>query len=189
MKMKSLLIILFAACATLAFNAQAAEKKELPQTLFTNVNIFNGTENKLYENHQVLVEGNLIRAISESAIETREGATVIDGGGRTLMPGFIEAHAHLMLPGPTLPAMEANSTWEDLAIHGTKMAEMYLMQGFTTVRDAGGANAGLRRAIDAGTIIGPRYYPSAAFLSTRGGHADFANFTAPPGEQSNFSRL
>ncbi|MCP4765075.1 MAG: amidohydrolase family protein [Gammaproteobacteria bacterium] len=160
-----------------------------PQTLFKNVNIFNGTEDKLYENHQVLVEGNMIKAISASAIETRAGVTVIDGGGRTLMPGFIENHAHLMLPGPTLPSMEANSTWEDLAIHGTKMAEMYLMQGFTTVRDAGGANAGLRRAIDAGTIIGPRYYPSAAFLSTRGGHADFANYTAPPGSQSNFSRL
>jgi imidazolonepropionase-like amidohydrolase len=114
---------------------------------------------------------------------------VIDGGGRTLLPGFIENHAHLMLPGPTLPAMEANSTWEDLAIHGTKMAEMYLMQGFTTVRDAGGANGGLRRAIDAGQIDGPRHYPSGAFLSTRGGHADFANYTAPVGQTSNFSRL
>ena len=114
---------------------------------------------------------------------------VIDGGGRTLLPGFIENHAHLMLPGPTLPAMEANSTWEDLAIHGTKMAEMYLMQGFTTVRDAGGANGGLRRAIDAGEIDGPRHYPSGAFLSTRGGHADFANYTAPVGQTSNFSRL
>ncbi|MDJ0780041.1 MAG: amidohydrolase family protein [Gammaproteobacteria bacterium] len=167
----------------------AADEKELPQTLFTNVNIFNGTEDRLYENHQVLVEGNIIRAISAGEIETRDDATVIEGDGRTLMPGFIENHAHLMLPGPTLPAMEANSTWEDLAIHGTRMAEMYLMQGFTTVRDAGGANAGLRRAIDSGTIIGPRFYPSAAFLSTRGGHADFANFTSPPGETSNFSRL
>ncbi len=167
----------------------AADEKELPQTLFKNVNIFNGTEDRLFENHQVLVEGNLIRAISAGEIETRDGATVIEGDGRTLMPGFIENHAHLMLPGPTLPAMEANSTWEDLAIHGTRMAEMYLMQGFTTVRDAGGANAGLRRAIDAGTIVGPRFYPSAAFLSTRGGHADFANFTSPPGAPSNFSRL
>jgi len=189
MKTHSLATILLVALLTLAGASHAADKAELPQVLFKNVNIFNGTEDKLYENHQVLVEGNLIRAISASAIETRAGATVIDGGGRTLMPGFIEAHAHLMLPGPTLPAIEANSPWEDLAIHGTKMAEMYLMQGFTTVRDAGGANAGLRRAIDAGTIIGPRYYPSAAFLSTRGGHADFANYTAPPGSQSNFSRL
>ena len=114
---------------------------------------------------------------------------VIDGGGRTLLPGFIEAHAHLMLMGPSLPAMEANTTWEDFAIHGARMAEMYLMQGFTTVRDAGGGNGGLRRAIDSGQIPGPRYYPSGAFLSTRGGHADFANFTSPVGESTNFSRL
>jgi imidazolonepropionase-like amidohydrolase len=94
-----------------------------------------------------------------------------------------------MLMGPSLPAMEANTTWEDFAIHGARMAEMYLMQGFTTVRDAGGGNGGLRRAIDAGEIVGPRYYPSAAFLGTRGGHADFANFTSPVGESTNFSRL
>ncbi|MHC4910299.1 MAG: amidohydrolase family protein, partial [Planctomycetota bacterium] len=88
---------------------------------------------------------------------------VIDGGGRTLTPGFIENHAHLMLMGPTLPAMESGTTWEDFAIHGARMAEMYLMQGFTTVRDAGGANGGLRRAIDRGDIVGPRHYPSGAF--------------------------
>jgi len=189
MKIHILATTLLVALLTFAGASHAADKMELPQILFKNVNIFNGTEDKLYENHQVLVEGNMIKAISAGRIETRADATVIDGGGRTLMPGFIEAHAHLMLPGPTLPAMEANSTWEDLAIHGTKMAEMYLMQGFTTVRDAGGGNGGLQRAINAGTIIGPRYYPSAAFLSTRGGHADFANYTAPPGSQSNFSRL
>jgi imidazolonepropionase-like amidohydrolase len=94
-----------------------------------------------------------------------------------------------MLMGPSLPAMEANTTWEDFGIHGTKMAEMYLMQGFTTVRDAGGGNGGLRRAIDSGLIVGPRYYPSSAFLGTRGGHADFANFTALVGQSTNFGRL
>jgi imidazolonepropionase-like amidohydrolase len=114
---------------------------------------------------------------------------VIDGGGRTLTPGFIENHAHLMLMGPSIGAMETNSTWEDFAIHGARMAEMYLMQGFTTVRDAGGANGGLRRAIDSGQIVGPRYYPSGAFLGTRGGHADFGTFTNPPGSPTNFSRL
>ena len=114
---------------------------------------------------------------------------VIDGGGGTLTPGFIENHAHLMLMGPSIGAMETNSTWEDFAIHGTRMAEMYLMQGFTTVRDAGGANGGLRRAIDSGQIVGPRFYPSGAFLSTRGGHADFGTYTNPPGSPTNFSRL
>ncbi|MEO9780017.1 MAG: amidohydrolase family protein [Sedimentitalea sp.] len=140
------------------------------------------------ENASVLVEGNLIKMVSTDDIDAK-GATIIDGGGRTLTPGFIDNHVHLQLPGPTLPSMEANSTWEDLAISGVASAEMYLMQGFTTVRDAGGANAGLQRAIDSGMIDGPRVYPSAAFLGTRGGHADFASFTAPVGAPSNFSRL
>ena len=171
-------------------SAASAQESDAPsRTLFTNCNVFDGKADKLINGRSVLVEGNLIKAIGGQALKATKEARVVDCNGRTLMPGFIENHAHLMLPGPTLPAMEANSTWEDLAIHGTKMAEMYLMQGFTTVRDAGGANAGLRRAIDAGLIVGPRFYPSAAFLSTRGGHADFANFTAPPGSASNFSRL
>ena len=171
-------------CVPLVANAQAAPK----QILFTNVNVFDGHAEELAMGMSVLVEDNLIKEISDEAISA-PGATIIDGGGRTLLPGFIEAHAHLMLMGPSLPAMEANTTWEDFAIHGARMAEMYLMQGFTTVRDAGGGNGGLRRAIDAGEIVGPRYYPSAAFLGTRGGHADFANFTSPVGESTNFSRL
>ncbi|MGF1690854.1 amidohydrolase family protein [Photobacterium kagoshimensis] len=169
--------------------ALAAEEKPVAQILFKNVDIFNGIENKLFENHYVLVEGNIIKTISDKNIKVRDDATTIDGTGKTLTPGFIENHAHLMLMGPNLPAMEANMTWEDFAIHGARMAEMYLMQGFTTVRDAGGANGGLRRAIDAGEIVGPRYYPSGAFLGTRGGHADFANFTAPVGSETNFGRL
>jgi imidazolonepropionase-like amidohydrolase len=181
--------LLASSLALVASFAYAEQEAQLPQTLFQNVDVFNGTENKLYEDHFVLVEGNIITSISAKTIDVRDDAVVIDGTGKTLTPGFIENHAHLMLMGPSLPTMESNTTWEDFAIHGTRMAEMYLMQGFTTVRDAGGANGGLRRAIDAGQIIGPRYYPSGAFLSTRGGHADFANYTAPVGEETNFSRL
>ncbi|WP_434568148.1 amidohydrolase family protein [Vibrio chagasii] len=181
--------LLASSLALVASFAYAEQEAQLPQTLFQNVDVFNGTENKLYEDHFVLVEGNIITSISSKTIDVRDDAVVIDGTGKTLTPGFIENHAHLMLMGPSLPTMESNTTWEDFAIHGTRMAEMYLMQGFTTVRDAGGANGGLRRAIDAGQIIGPRYYPSGAFLSTRGGHADFANYTAPVGEETNFSRL
>ena len=177
-----------ASALTLACSAHGAEPESPPLTLFTNINIFDGVNEARIENANVLIEGNKIKTVSTDAIDV-EGATVIDGGGRTLMPGFIENHAHLMLPGPNLPVMESTVTWEDFAIHGTKMAEMYLMQGFTTVRDAGGANGGLRRAIDSGAIVGPRFYPSAAFLGTRGGHADFANFTSPPGQETNFSRL
>jgi N-acyl-D-aspartate/D-glutamate deacylase len=77
----------------------AQEDSPPPQVLFKNVNIFNGTEDKLYENHQVLVEGNIIKAISAGEIEARDGATIIDGNGRTLMPGLIDSHVHLNLTG------------------------------------------------------------------------------------------
>ena len=175
--------------ATVAITAGMAAAQDAPkQVLFTNVHVFDGINEDRIENASVLVEGNLIKSVSTEAIDAPD-ADVIDGGGRTLTPGFVEAHAHLMLMGPSIPAMEANVTWEDFAIHGTRMAEMYLMQGFTTVRDAGGANAGLRRAIDSGDILGPRFYTSAAFIGTRGGHADFASFTSPPGASTNFSRL
>ncbi len=174
---------------SVALAVGSAQAEDSPaQTLFTNVNVFDGSSKTLAEDMNVLVEGNLISVVTSEAIDA-PNATVIDGGGRTLMPGLVETHAHLMLMGPNLPTMEAGTTWEDFAIHGAAMSEMYLMQGFTTVRDAGGANAGLQRAINAGTIIGPRVYPSGAFLSTRGGHADFANFTAPVGQSTNFSRL
>jgi imidazolonepropionase-like amidohydrolase len=156
--------------------------------MFTNVNVFDGVSETLNMNTTVLVEGNLIKSVG-SSISLPEGTEVIDGGGRTLMPGLIENHAHLMLMGPTLPAMEGMTTWEDFAIHGAAMSAMCLMQGFTTLRDAGGSNAGLQRAINARTIVGPRLYPSGAFLGGRGGHADFANFTAPIGQSTNFSRL
>ncbi len=175
----------FVAAAALPVSAQ---QDAAPTTLFTNVHVFDGVNETRIENAYVLIEGNLIKTVSTDAIDAGD-ASVIDGGGRTLMPGLVEGHAHLMLMGPSLPVMEANMTWEDFAIHGTKMSEMYLMQGFTTVRDAGGANGGLQRAINAGTIIGPRLYPSGAFLGSRGGHADFANFTAPVGQSTNLGRL
>ena len=168
--------------------AASAQDQEPTRILFTNVNVFNGKDDGLIENASVLVEGNLIKTVTTDPVDVA-GATVVDGEGRTLMPGLVEAHAHLMLMGPSLPAMEAATTWEDFAIHGTAMFEMYLMQGFTTVRDASGANAGLQRAINAGMIIGPRLYPSAAFLGSRGGHADFANLTSPVGQTTNLGRL
>ena len=140
--MKTALTAIFS-IAVLSLPVSAAEMEALPLILFKNVNIFNGTDDKLYENHHVLIEGNLIKKISTETIDAA-GATVIDGSGRTLMPGLIENHAHLMLMGPSLPAMESGTTWEDFAIHGSAMASMYLMHGFTTLRDAGGTTVAYR---------------------------------------------
>ncbi|MGI9351879.1 MAG: amidohydrolase family protein, partial [Rhizobiaceae bacterium] len=171
-----------------AFNTMSQAQEKPRQVLFTNVHIFDGVNEKRIENANVLVEGNLIKTVSTGSIDAPD-ATIIGGGGRTLTPGFIDNHVHLALPGPTIPLMETDKTWMDLALHAGAQAEMYLMQGFTTVRDAGGADAGIRRAIDAGIIDGPRVYISAAFIGGRGGHADFAPFTAPPNAESNMNRL
>jgi len=168
--------------------ASSAEQKPVRQVLFKNVNIFDGKSDKLVMGRDVLVEGNQIKQIG-TGLNAADKATVIDGAGRTLMPGLIDNHVHLMLNGKGLLDIEANQTWEDIAIGGVAMAKMYLMEGFTTVRDMGGANGGLNRAISAGLISGPRIYPSGAFIGGRGGHADFALYTSRPGRDTNMSRL
>lgn len=186
---KFLITSMIAATLLVSVGAVAGSHDSAPaQTLITNVRVWDGTSETLSETSSVLIEGNLIKVIAQGATDA-PGATVIDGGGRTLMPGLIDNHVHLSLTGATLSEIENNMTWEDIAYNAAPVAEMYLMEGFTTVRDAGGTNAGMRRAIDKGTILGPRLYTAGAFLGGRGGHADFAAFTGQPGAETKMSRL
>lgn len=98
--------------------------------------------------------------------------TVIEGHGRVLMPGLIDAHVHLMFAGiAQTTALMADIGYIQLV--AGKQAERTLMRGFTTVRDAGGPSFGLKHAIDEGVILGPRIYPSGAFISQTSGHGDF----------------
>ena len=147
--------------------------EEMPsQVLFKNINVFNGTEDRLYENHQVLVEGNLIKSISAGDIEAGSHATVIDGGGRTLMPGLIDSHVHFYLSmGGGRPGMET-SRWDYFPAMGAAAAQEWLADGFTTVRDMGGMHDGLRKVVDAGLLDGPRIYLSAGMVTQSSGHAD-----------------
>ncbi len=163
-----------------------AAAQETPRTLFTQVKVFDGLHEARIEDANVLVEGNLIAAISTEPIEA-EGATIVDGGGRTLMPGLIDAHWHTMLVRPTA----------EQAIHGDLgfisilagvEAEATLMRGFTTVRDMGGPAFGLKLAIDSGLIPGPRIYPSGAMLTTTGGHGDFRFFSELPRTPDRLTR-
>ena len=77
-----------------AFASSPALAQDQSPILITNVNVFDGKNEALIENANVLIEGNLIKTVSTDAIEA-DGAKVIDGGGRTLMPGLIDAHVHL----------------------------------------------------------------------------------------------
>ena len=122
----------------------------------------------------VLVRGNTIEKITEDPIFAAiiENPKVIDGGGRTLMPGLIDMHWHTMMVRPTPAALLAGDIGHLNLVAGAEAAAT-LMRGFTTVRDMGGPAFGLKRAIDENTTIGPRIYPSGAIITVTSGHGDF----------------
>jgi len=122
----------------------------------------------------VLVRGAMIERISPASgtVPDGPGTSVLDGGGRVLMPGLIDAHWHTMVATSPL-AVFISVDIGYLNQIAARDAERTLMRGFTTVRDAGGPCFGLKRAIDEGIVAGPRIYPSGAFISQTGGHGDF----------------
>ena len=185
--------LLKAAAATLTVSALGLSGTAMAQTktpakpvLLTNVKIFDGTGAKLIEGQNVLVEGNFIKALV-GAQETVADADVIDCGGRTLMPGMIEAHWHSILAGISqLAAMTADIPYVHLV--AAQEAERTVLRGFTTVRDVGGPSFALKRVIDEGGVIGPRIYPSGAMISQTSGHGDFRMRTdLPRSAQSDLS--
>jgi imidazolonepropionase-like amidohydrolase len=143
-------------------------------TLFQNVRIFDGKSKVLSAPSNVLVKDNTIERISVSPItvEANTNVRVIAADGRVLMPGLIDAHWHaFMAATPQMVLMTADAPY--LHLLAARQAEATLLRGFTTVRDLGGPVFGLKRAIDEGVMVGPRIYPSGAFISQTSGHGDF----------------
>jgi imidazolonepropionase-like amidohydrolase len=141
-------------------------------TLFENVRVFDGVSPELSPTTNVLVRDNLIERVSPDPIEAEAGATVIDGAGRTLMPGLIDAHTHLIMS--TIGVLELMTSDPDYPqLRAAAAAEDFLMRGFTSARDVGGPVFGLKAAIDRGFLVGPRIYPSGAMISQTSGHGDF----------------
>ena len=154
----------------------AGEIKVAKQVLIHNVSVWDGTSDQASPPQSVLIEDNLIKSIGENLTATAT-ATVIDGHGRMLIPGIIEAHAHLALPVSPAELRTEDQTY--LAALSMQAAETVLMHGWTTVRDIGGPSQGLARAIDEGIVPGPRVYPSAMFISQTSGHGDFSELNDP----------
>jgi imidazolonepropionase-like amidohydrolase len=170
---------LMAVSLTSAVLAQGNSPVSADVTLFQNVRIFDGKSGSLSAPSSVLIKGNVIERISAAPIEAEPGMTVIAGGGRTLMPGLIDAHWHAMLVRPTpLEAIFGDIGYTNL-VAGAEATDT-LMRGFTTVRDMGGPTFGLKRAIDRGIVPGPRIYPSGAMLTVTGGHGDFRQLSDLP---------
>jgi imidazolonepropionase-like amidohydrolase len=101
-----------------------------------------------------------------------DGATVIDGGGRTLMPGLISMHEHIMMGQDPLSIAAGAADNFEIGALAAGRARLYLDYGFTTIRDMGGNVHGLQAAIETGDIPGPRIYPSGLAISQTGGHGD-----------------
>ncbi len=141
--------------------------------LINNVEIFNGKEEKTLRGN-ILIEEGRIEKISAEPIPVAPGEpiTVLDGQGRFLMPGLIDAHWHAYLCCNTMMDLLAGDPAYTQLMAGRE-ASATLQRGFTTIRDAGGPVFGLKRAIDSGTLQGPRIYPSGAMISQTSGHGDF----------------
>ncbi len=179
------------ACALLICLLSLATSAQQPAgsvTLFQNVRVFDSVRGELTSPRNVLIRGTVIERIATDPIPTdrRADTVLVEGGGRTLMPGLIDAHVHMMFA--TIP--QAAALTSDLGfinVAAVRGARDMLMRGFTSVRDLGGPVFGLKRGIDAGLVDGPRIWPSGAFISQTGGHGDFRLPNELPAAPGNFS--
>ena len=135
--------------------------------IFANCAVLDGASRERREDHHVRVEGDRIREVSERAIGSTAAET-IDLARRTLMPGLIDAHVHMLAVDAALARL-ADRPVTLLTLQASRVLEGMLMRGFTTVRDAAGADGGLAEAVEAGLVRGPRIFPSGMALSQTGG--------------------
>ena len=148
-----------------------SEGTKMGSVLFKNANVFDGKTEYLLGGYAVYVEDGHIREVSDKPIRTTADIA-IDVDGRTLMPGMIDLHTHAY-------ASDVNTQMIDGAgdpyrtAHAARMLGHALDCGFTTLRDIGGGDWSLWRAIEDGLIRGPRYFYVGKILSMTGGHGDF----------------
>ena len=145
--------------------------------LFRNFRMLDPEREELAGGCELLVEGETIREVSEKPIRPT-GATAIDCGGRTLMPGLIDCHAHVVLSEVFLRQLE-NVPLTLMTARAVVALRAMLDRGFTTVRDTGGADWGLKAAVDHGLVDGPRLFISGRAIGPTGGHADARRRTDP----------
>ena len=128
--------------------AAVPEAPKLP-TAFKNVRLYDGISGTLRDGLTVVVEGQTIKAVGTNLGIIPEGMEVIDGGGRTLMPGLIDAHYHVMMASlPISQLLTADVGYINLS--AAKEASDVLLRGFTSIRDMAGPSFSLKRAIDSG---------------------------------------
>src|SRR5271169_4739477 len=139
--------------------------------VFRNARIFDGTNAECAEGMYLRVSGGFIQEVSPQLV-TDKDARVIDVAGRTLMPGLIDAHLHAYCSDVSMQKVEAIGEPYRTA-HAIRMLGHALDCGFTTVRDIGGGDYSLAKAIADGLVRAPRFFYAGKVLSMTGGHGDF----------------
>lgn len=156
-----------------------------------DVAVFDSEAGVVTPSQDVTVQDGLVTRVAPASGPTTDlppGTSTIDGTGRTLIPGLIDAHWHASFATvPLLVALTADVGY--VYAKAVVSARDTLLRGFTTVRDLGGPTFGLKRAIDEGVVPGPRIFPSGAFISQTGGHGDFRlPYETPRGVVGHLSR-
>jgi imidazolonepropionase-like amidohydrolase len=142
----------------------------MDRVLFRNCNLFDGLSDECRPNIDVLVQGGVIEEVSDHPLDA-SGAKEVLVHGRTLMPGLIDAHVHVFAVDFSSARMESMPLTLMTALSLGRIRSM-LDRGFTTVRDVGGADWGIREAVARGLIDGPRMFIGGPWLSPSGGHGD-----------------
>jgi len=138
--------------------------------LFRNLRLLDPRFDEARGGYEVLVEGDRFREVSDRPIRS-DSATAIDCGGRVLMPGLIDCHVHCMHDEVYMRRMEDVPLTLATARAAVRLRSM-LDRGFTTVRDTGGTDWGIKTAVDEGLIVGPRLFVAGRSIGPTGGHAD-----------------
>src|SRR5262245_30539951 len=142
----------------------------MTQLLFKNFQLLEPEVGELQGGFELLVEGDKRKEASAKPIKAA-GATVVDCGGRTMMPGLIDSHVHVTLSEVNIGFLEAIP----LTLMTARAARLMLgmiNRGFTSVRDTGGADWGIKSAVEQGDIPGPRLFIAGAAIGPTGGHSD-----------------
>lgn len=142
-----------------------------PRTVIRDARLFDSERARFVAGTTVVVEGERIAEVTQERRATPAGAQVIDAGGRALLPGLIDAHVHVVAASHDLVGL-AQQPASLVGAEASRIMRAMLHRGFTTVRDAAGADAGLQQAQQRGLYEGPRLFVAGQSISQTGGHAD-----------------
>jgi imidazolonepropionase-like amidohydrolase len=142
----------------------------MAQIHFKNFRLLEPAYGEVRGGYELLVEGSQVRELSERPILSR-AAEVVDCGGRTLTPGLIDCHVHVIHSEVNIRFLEAMPLTLLTARAAVRLRAM-LDRGFTTVRDTGGCDWGIKTAVEQGHLVGPRLFIAGMSIGPTGGHAD-----------------